>query len=200
MFHVEQNKRRGEYMITRNNLPQDFLDKMALYETELVKWNATTDLIGNSTLDDFFERHILNSLQFITYLKKTDLKIADIGTGAGLPGLVCAAYDKKRTYYLFEKKKQKLIFLKQMQALLQLKNVKIMSSFTEKTNIYFDVLTSRALLSLTDIMYYKKYVKSLILFKGRDYSKEIKSLNDGQHMNNIEIFNAYNDDSFFLKG
>ena len=199
MFHVEHHK-SGLYMITKDNLSQEFLDKMALYEAELVKWNATTDLIGNSTLDDFFNRHVLNSLQFVAYLKKTDHKIADIGTGAGLPGLVCAAYDQGRTYYLFEKKKQKLIFLKQMQALLQLKNIKIMSSFTEKTNIYFDVLTSRALLSLSDILYYKKYVKSLILFKGRDYLKEIKSLNDSEHMNNIQIFNAYNDDSFFLKG
>ena len=106
MFHVEH---RG-FMINKANLPHIFLEKMRIYEAELIKWNKKTDLIGNSTINDFYDRHILNSLQFITFLKKNDHTIADIGTGAGLPGIVCAAYDATRKYYLFEKKNKNLFF------------------------------------------------------------------------------------------
>ena len=90
--------------------------------------------------------------------------------------------------------------MKHIQALLKLDNVEIMNSFTDKIDVNFDVLTSRALLSLKDILYYKKNVKRILLFKGQDYQKEIKSLNDSKVMHNISVYNAYNDDSFFLRG
>ena len=186
-------------ILHRKNLPHSFLELMNLYQSELIKWNHRTDLIGNSTTENFFDRHIINSLQLVTFFKERDEHIADIGTGAGLPGLVCAAYDQKRKYYLFEKKKQKLIFLKHMQVILNLNNIEIMGSFSDKSVRYFDVLTSRALLSIHDIMSYKNKVKRIILFKGKDYIQEIKHLNGNHDVNNMQIFNAYNDDSFFLQ-
>mgnify|MGYP003633515835 FL=1 len=53
----------------------------------LVDANAHTNLVGRSTLDDFWERHALDSLQLMQLIPSGTRRIADLGAGAGFPGL-----------------------------------------------------------------------------------------------------------------
>tara|TARA_R110002073_G_scaffold38717_2_gene110825 strand:- start:5838 stop:6461 length:624 start_codon:yes stop_codon:yes gene_type:complete len=56
----------------------------------LVDANAHTNLVGRSTLDDFWERHALDSLQLMQLIPSGTRRIADLGAGAGFPGLALA--------------------------------------------------------------------------------------------------------------
>lgn len=179
-------------------LSSDFLKKIDLYREEILKWNKNTDLIGYSTEEEFFERHILNSLQLIPFLKKNDKIILDIGTGAGFPAMVCALYDPSRTYYLYEKKYQKRIFLKQISSLLNIQHIKIFEDFHIKDCPRADILTSRALLHLKEACKTLPIVKRIVLFKGKQFENEIKDLKETGEAFNISIHNGYDPDSMFI--
>lgn len=175
-----------------------FLEKINLFQEQLLIWNKNTDLIGNSTQQDIWNRHIVNSLQLMAYMNKQDRIVLDIGTGAGFPGIVCALIDEERQYNLYEKKPQKRTFLKHIVGMFQLKNVTISESFNPHACPPADILTSRALLSIPDIVPCLNHVKKIVLFKGRNYQEEINSLKQKLENLKITIYPAYMDDSVFI--
>lgn len=131
-------------------LSPDFEKNLRYYTEELLKWNRQTALVSlkEAEREDFYFRHIEDSLQILRYLHHTDRTVGDIGSGNGTPGLVCAIADpnEKRCYVLFEKKKQKVTFLKYIIAALKLENVTVAEGdvFQIKIKEKFDVLISRA--------------------------------------------------------
>lgn len=185
-------------MINFKNFSNNTIENFKFYETELLKWNKNTDLISKSDEKYIFERHILNGLQLLSFLKYNDKYIYDIGTGAGFPGLLCAIYDFNRYYILYEKKYQKRIFLKHIIMSLNLKNVDIKDNFSEVYYDKCDVLTSRGLLNLSYCMNLKSKVKKIILFKGKMYNNEIMMLNKAEEQNIVRVVLGYDSDSFFL--
>ena len=54
----------------------------------LLKENQQFNFIGRSTVDELWNRHILDSAQLLQYIDDKNIKFADFGTGAGFPGLV----------------------------------------------------------------------------------------------------------------
>ena len=116
MFHVEHSINDyylgGMVMKTISNFLPDANDwkKIQQYILSIKQWEKKTDLVGKNDLNCLYERHIINCLNLLYLFKDEEEIIFDIGTGAGLPGLVCAMIDKnkKRKYYLFEKKIQKI--------------------------------------------------------------------------------------------
>ena len=66
------------------------------YEELLIKANKSLNLIGKSTIDQIWNRHILDSFQVIDFIDKNDKSLIDIGSGAGFPGLVLAIAAKDR--------------------------------------------------------------------------------------------------------
>lgn len=174
------------------HLPQSLQETINLYCEELIKWNKTTDLVGNSTLSDIKTRHIMDSLQLMPFLYHHDKVILDIGTGAGLPGIICALYDPKRHYILYEKKKQKLVFLKHIMVMLNIQNITIHGSFDPENCPDADVLTSRALLNIHQINPCLSKVKRVILFKGKNVFDELK------HQENVICQKGYFKDSYFV--
>ena len=69
------------------------------YEDMLIKANNKLNLVGNSTIDQIWIRHFLDSAQVIDFVDKNDQNLVDLGSGAGLPRLVLAiaAKDRKLT-------------------------------------------------------------------------------------------------------
>ena len=72
---------------------EDILDRLEIYIRLLSKWQKAINLVGPKTLEDPWRRHILDSAQvfdLLGALEGADNRIVDLGSGAGLPGLILA--------------------------------------------------------------------------------------------------------------
>ncbi len=79
----------------------------------LLKWQAKMNLIGKSTADDAWRRHVVDSLQLVPLLKRREGTILDIGSGAGLPGIPLAITLPAARLHLVESNTRKAAFLRE---------------------------------------------------------------------------------------
>lgn len=87
-------------------------EKLRLYVNELRRWQAIKNLVGPSTLDDIWTRHIADSAQLIR-LRPEAKRWLDLGSGAGLPGLVIAILlGNGAEVHLVESNSRKCAFLR----------------------------------------------------------------------------------------
>lgn len=92
--------------------------------TELVaKWNRITNLVGADSLADFAKHHLLDCLAAVPFINGS--QIVDVGSGAGLPGIVLSILRPGSTLALVESRQRKARFLRQVVIELALKNVSI---------------------------------------------------------------------------
>ncbi|MDC0057076.1 16S rRNA (guanine(527)-N(7))-methyltransferase RsmG [Alphaproteobacteria bacterium] len=149
---------------------------MQKYIDSIVQYSAHTNLVGKSTLSDPWLKHIMDSLQLISFIKNKKYSILDMGTGAGLPGVVLSIVGHKNVS-LVDSNGKKIKFLKMIKDDLSL-NFNIISGRLEKlNNLKFDIITSRALAKL-DILfgYSQNFMKKntlLIFLKGKTVNEEI---------------------------
>lgn len=195
MKHIIQTV--SDFYITETQI-----EKLKLYQDAVFLWEKKTDLIGGHDKEIFFNRHILNALNLLPLLQESDLIIHDIGTGAGLPGLVCRLCDDNlnRKYVLFEKKYQKRSFLNNMIIKFNLQNIEVREKYPDVSRETSDILTSRAYLGIKDLSVYKNNFKKFILFKGENFIEEIKFLNKIDKQDKIKIYKTQQDDSYLLLG
>ena len=90
------------------------LTKLSEYKKILLKENETMNLIGKSTLIDIDERHFLDCIQIVKYLPQREKTVMDIGTGAGLPGIILSIIGFKNLH-LVEKSPKKSSFFRILQ-------------------------------------------------------------------------------------
>ncbi len=146
------------------------------YLRSLKKYNQHTNLVGKSTLIDPWERHILDSLQLIKHIKNKKLSIIDMGSGAGIPGIILSIMGYENVT-LVDSNQKKINFLKILKKSLNL-NVNIYLGRLENfNNLKFDVITSRALANLNQLISYsQKFIKKnsvLVFLKGKTVNDEI---------------------------
>ena len=77
-----------EEVIKYFNLNNDEVDRIEYFYRTLSNKNNHMNLVGKSTIPDFWDRHICDSLQLTKYIENKNLNILDLGTGAGLPGII----------------------------------------------------------------------------------------------------------------
>ena len=119
------------------------------YEDILTQANKTTNLIGNSTINDIWIRHFLDSAQVIDFIDKNQKTLIDVGSGAGFPGLVIAIIAKDKNIplkiKLIEKSSKKAKFLKKLIDELQLDTEVINKNIFEYTKkLSAEVFVARA--------------------------------------------------------
>ncbi len=147
------------------------------YEMLLKKWNEKINLVSKSTLDDFEQRHLMDSVQITEYIDSKQDKIIDLGSGAGLPGMVLAIMGYEDVT-LIESDARKAAFLLQASRLIKhSKHPNILNQRIEEiTDISCDIITSRAFAELSKIFdYTRNFVvkKKYLLHKGENYQQEI---------------------------
>ncbi|MGH6996172.1 MAG: 16S rRNA (guanine(527)-N(7))-methyltransferase RsmG, partial [Stellaceae bacterium] len=69
---------------------RETLDRLQTYVALLTAWNRRINLVGANTIGDVWRRHILDSAQLMPLLPDRTRVVIDVGSGAGLPGLVLA--------------------------------------------------------------------------------------------------------------
>ncbi len=127
------------------------------YEKILKKANESVNLIGNSTINEIWIRHFLDSYQVIDLIDKNDNMIVDLGSGAGLPGMIIAICAKDKNLRLkvklVEKSKKKAKFLNETIKNLNLNVEVINRDITEKNfNLTDKVYVARAFKPLRKIL------------------------------------------------
>ena len=87
--------------ISNLNVSRGTLEELETYSKLLILKNKSINLISKSTEKSIKQRHIEDSAQTIDFIDKKDIKICnDLGSGAGLPGIVLAILMKPKTLYL----------------------------------------------------------------------------------------------------
>jgi 16S rRNA (guanine527-N7)-methyltransferase len=96
---------------------------LARFVDLLMRWNRVHNLTGLRNLDDIVDRHLVESLALRPLLEGD--RIADVGTGAGLPGIPLAITEQKRAFTLIESRAKRVSFLRHVSSELGLANVAI---------------------------------------------------------------------------
>ena len=148
---------------------RETIRSLNLYENILIKANKSLNLIGNSTINQIWIRHFLDSAQVIDLIEKNDKSLIDIGSGAGFPGLVLAVVSKERKIplkiKLIEKSPKKVIFLKKIIHVLNLNTeVHNQNVFEFPNTLAGDVFVARAFKPL-------KIILQLIHNKAKNWKK-----------------------------
>jgi 16S rRNA (guanine527-N7)-methyltransferase len=125
--------------------------KFNRYAELLLKWQKTINLVSDTTLEDMAERHFLDSAQLLKYIPNKQIKLADMGSGAGFPGLVLAMMGVADVH-LIESDIRKATFLREVSRETNTK-VTIHDDRVEDITIAdLDLITARALAPLRDIL------------------------------------------------
>tara|TARA_A100001011_G_scaffold298623_1_gene311590 strand:+ start:242 stop:847 length:606 start_codon:yes stop_codon:yes gene_type:complete len=189
-------------IIQNYKLNKKQVDLIDIYLSKLKKENKIHNLVGPSTIDIAWDRHVNDSLQLSNFIFKRSASIIDLGTGAGLPGVILYIIGYTNIL-LLDSKKKKINFIKEF-ALENNMNIKSICTRVEKIkNQKFDFIICRAFAPLTKLLDYSllfsKKNTSLLFLKGRNVKKEIK--NAKQIFNfKYELFPSQSDgDGFVLK-
>lgn len=165
-----------EEFAERTNVSRETLARLRRYVDLLEKWNRRINLVGRGTLDDPWRRHMLDSAQLWPLLPAGAASLADLGSGAGFPGLVLAIMGVENVH-LIEADRKKCAFLREAAretgTTVTVHNERI----EEIESFQADIVTSRALAPLTKLLdiaepLTKKH--SILLFlKGRSVDLEL---------------------------
>jgi len=98
--------------IAKFGVSRESYDRLLILEKLLITWQAHINLVSNSTLQDLWNRHIIDSLQLLHLIPKNSVSIADLGSGGGFPGLVLAATQKAEVHF-YEANAKKTAFLQE---------------------------------------------------------------------------------------
>ena len=142
------------------NVSRETFLRLKEYEKLLFKWNAKINLVSRSTLDNFWNRHVLDSAQFLSSVGEKAGKWVDLGSGGGLPGLVVAILSDEiepvNKLFLVEADARKAVFLKTVCRELGLKVKVYNNRIEELPPISANIVSARALAPLKTLCLYAK--------------------------------------------
>jgi 16S rRNA (guanine527-N7)-methyltransferase len=133
-------------------------EKLFAYLSLLERWNATYNLTAVRDPAAMYVQHLLDCLAVVTPLRSVlqgrSARIADVGSGAGLPGVVIAATCPQVDVTCIDTVGKKVAFVRQVAAELALRNLRAEQGRVENLRpaVLFDVITSRAFASLVDFV------------------------------------------------
>ena len=94
------------------NVSRESLEKLDLYVSLLLQWQKHINLVGPSTTKTIWNRHILDAVQILPLFSSNARRIADLGSGAGIPGLVLSLAGNLEAH-LYESNGKKCAFLRE---------------------------------------------------------------------------------------
>jgi 16S rRNA (guanine527-N7)-methyltransferase len=133
-------------------LAPDSADLLLKLIDELLRWNRTYNLTAITRRDEAITHHLLDSLSVQSALHGTT--VADVGTGAGFPGLPLAVVEPGRQFTLIDSNNKKVRFVGHAAHLLGLSNVTAIHARSEsfKAAKPFDTVIARAFAALPELL------------------------------------------------
>jgi len=190
------------------NVSRETLDELNIYSLSIIRKNREINLISSSTEKSINTRHIADSAQTIDFIAKNDIKVCtDLGSGAGLPGIVLAILMKTKKpefrVILYEKSYHKSNFLKEISKKFKLNTKIYQKNIFEQRNLETDIIISRAFKPLPVIFEiasnnFKKF-KYIILFLGKSGKDILKDASKKWKFNHEEKKSLTSDESLIVK-
>jgi 16S rRNA (guanine527-N7)-methyltransferase len=166
-----------EEFAAKTGVSRETLARLKAYADVLADWNARHNLVAKSTLPDLWRRHFWDSAQLVPLIPSTARSLADLGSGAGFPGLVLAAMLPGLAVTLHEATTKKCAFLRlaadRMAVPVTIQNARV----EDLPRHEFDVVTARALAPLPQLLGYAQNFAGpnsvCLLLKGQNVVAEL---------------------------
>ncbi|MBD08573.1 MAG: 16S rRNA (guanine(527)-N(7))-methyltransferase RsmG [Gammaproteobacteria bacterium] len=128
------------------------ISSLAEFLRLLSKWNEIHNLTAITRPEEMIKRHLLESLALASFLKGD--RIADVGSGGGLPGIPLAITEPDRQFTLVESRSKRVSFLRHVSGALNLKNVIVEHARVEELPaiLPFETVLARAVAPLPDLL------------------------------------------------
>lgn len=174
----------GQYIsddeLARLNVSRESLLRIETYVDLLLTWQSKINLIGPSTIETVWRRHILDGLQLLPLLHAKTETIADLGSGAGIPGLILALGGNLRAD-LYESNGKKVAFLReairQTKADARVHQIRLETLEAHLPERIPDYVTARALAPLDKLLAWAEPLLKRgaigLFHKGQDVDSEI---------------------------
>jgi len=166
---------KGMQILGFENTPQ-IISKLLIYKELLIKWNNSFNLTSVKNTE-IVTHHFLDCLAVIPFIKSSTL--LDVGTGAGLPGIVIAIVNPDIKVSLIDKVGKKINFIKRIIAELEIKNIEPYHDRVEllTSEEKYDGIISRA---FSNMEVFIKSTKHLIKSQGVWYGMKSKKILDDE--------------------
>lgn len=158
-------------------------------------WNSKINVVSRKDIDQLYRHHVLHSLGIAAYIKEQmpdiydrmrgdgpyalsePLKILDLGTGGGFPGIPLAVMFPHARFTLCDSIGKKIIVASEVSKGLGLNNVETVNARAESLPETFDYIVSRAVTALENFMPWVKgkYNEGILYLKGGDLAEEIST-------------------------
>ena len=134
------------------SLPAGAQEKLLAYLDLMAKWNTVFNLTSRRDTTDWVQRHLLDSLAVLPYIN--GVRVIDVGSGAGLPGLPLALVNDAIRVVLLDSNAKKARFMTQAVIELQVTNVEVVAERVEhyRPAELFNCVVSRAFASVADLL------------------------------------------------
>ena len=164
------------------------IDAFITYLSELKKWNKAYNLTGLKKDEDIIIKHLLDSLLYMKAIPEGKIRIADIGSGAGFPGIPIKILRPEIEMFLIEPSRKKSAFLNHIIRQLKLKRIEVIEKRIEEIKVgrelpfSVDAAVTRALFTIRDFIKKAKSIVReggiLILNKGPKVREETKIIRE----------------------
>lgn len=168
--------------------------KLLEYLALISKWNKTYNLSAIRTMEEGVKKHLLDSLSIMPFIKDTPL--LDVGSGAGLPGIVIAIMKPNVSVSVIDTIGKKCHFMQFVKAQLGLKNLSVINKRVEafKPNQCFVQITSRAFAEANKTLKLTQHLLCdngrYLLMKGANVAQEV--LPEGTKIHQLCVSNTLN--------
>ena len=180
-------------------------------------WNSKINVVSRKDIDELYRHHVLHSLGIAAYLKTEmpdvydrlrgegpfsiaePLKVMDLGTGGGFPGIPLAVMFPHAQFTLCDSIGKKIIVATEVAKGLGLENVKTVNARAESLPETFDYIVSRAVTALDNFMPWVKgkYSEGILYLKGGDLTEEISKAKIRKGSVHIWPISRWTSDPFF---
>ena len=172
-------------------LDQAQIDQLLAYIQLIEKWNKAYNLTAVRDIHEMVTTHLLDSLAILSHVQGS--RIADIGTGAGLPGIPLAICRPDWQFSLVDGNSKKTRFVQQAVLELRLRNVEVFHARVEnmQANIAFDTVLCRAFASMPDIVRLCRHLLTasgqILAMKGQTPHEELLELSEAYQIIPVSV-------------
>lgn len=169
-------------------------------------WNSKINVISRKDMEHFYEHHVLHSLAIAKYFELLPgMKVMDLGTGGGFPGIPLAIMFPQTEFYLIDGTGKKIMVVNAVKDAIGLENVVAEHKRAEEVKAKFDVITGRAVMTLPEIANLagnKLRIRGdaeaggIMYLKGGDLSEEISKINRYWRCKKVKVSKWFKEEYF----